>query len=64
MLSRGIARASASRSVANAIAARRLPLIQTRSFLPRFGDKVDEIYPDSDYAGLTEAEDPGMVRRH
>ncbi|CAN8099691.1 unnamed protein product [Discula destructiva] len=60
MLSRRIARASASRSATTAIAARRLPLVQTRTFLPRYNDKVDTMYPDSDYPSLTEAQDPGM----
>lgn len=63
MLSRRIARAAASRSATTAIAARHLPLVQTRTFLPRYNDKVDEMYPDSDYPKLTEAQDPYMVRR-
>lgn len=62
MLSRRIARASASRPATTAIAARRLPLVQTRTFLPRYNDKVDEMYPASDYPELTEAQDPNMVR--
>lgn len=61
MLSRRIARASAARPATSAIAARRLPLIQTRTFLPRYNDKVDELYPASDYPELTEAQDPNQV---
>lgn len=61
MLSRRIARASVSRSATAAVAARRLPLVQTRTFLPRYNDKVDEMYPDSDYPQLTEAQDPNQV---
>lgn len=61
MLSSRFARASALR---NAIAARRLPLFQTRTFFPRYDQKVDELFPDSDYPSLTEEEDPGMVREH
>lgn len=43
------------------MAARRLPLVQTRTFLPRFDKEVDERYPDSDYPSLTEEEDPEQV---
>lgn len=62
MLSRRVARASTLRSATSAIAACRLPIIQQRTFLPRYNDKVDEKYPDSDYPSLTDAEDPNMVR--
>ncbi|KAI5927554.1 hypothetical protein F4810DRAFT_648319 [Camillea tinctor] len=55
MLSQRIVRASALRS-----ASRRLPLVQHRTFLPRYAEKelIDQKYPD--YPDLTEAEDPGM----
>lgn len=47
-----------------ALAARRLPAIQQRTFLPDSitgqGGVLDEKYPD--YPTLTEKEDPGMVR--
>ncbi|KAF3762722.1 hypothetical protein M406DRAFT_357564 [Cryphonectria parasitica EP155] len=58
MLSRGVARVSTLRSATSAVAARRLPIVQQRTFLPPYNDKVDEKYPD--YPSLTEAEDPNM----
>lgn len=63
MLSRHIVRASPFRAAALP-AARRLPLIQQRTFLPESmvgRKKMDEKYPDSDYPKLTAAEDPDMV---
>lgn len=65
MLSRRIVRASPFRATAVLPAARRLPVIQQRTFLPESmaGRKaIDEKYPDSDYPTLTPAEDPEMVR--
>ncbi|KAH6623695.1 hypothetical protein F5144DRAFT_584020 [Chaetomium tenue] len=62
MLSRHIVRASPFRAAALP-AARRLPLIQQRTFLPESmvgRKKMDEKYPDSDYPKLTAAEDPDM----
>lgn len=57
MLSRRLAaRASALRP------ASRLPIVQQRSFMPAYTEKLDEKYPDSDYPRLTDAEDPNMVR--
>lgn len=61
MLSRRIARAAPT---AAATAARRLPLVQQRTFLPDWNKSVNEKYPDSDYPEFTDAEDPGMVRQH
>jgi NADH dehydrogenase (ubiquinone) 1 beta subcomplex subunit 8 len=64
MLSRQIVRASPFRA-AVLPAARRLPLIQQRTFLPESmvgRSKIDEKYPDSDYPTLSPAEDPEMVR--
>ncbi|KAK4194917.1 putative NADH:ubiquinone oxidoreductase 20.1kD subunit [Triangularia verruculosa] len=61
MLSSRIVRAAPLRTAA--LAARRLPLIQTRTFFPESmvgRTKVDEKYPDSDYPNLTSAEDPDM----
>lgn len=62
MLSRRIARAAVSplRSATSAIAARRLPIVQQRTFLPDYTVGNDERYPD--YPTLTDAEDPNMVR--
>lgn len=60
MLSRRIVRAAPT---AAATAARRLPLVQQRTFMPDWSKTVDEIMPDSDYPKLTNAEDPGMVRQ-
>lgn len=60
MLSRRIARASPLRSLPSNIAARRLPMIQQRTFIPNFNEKIHERFPD--YPTLTEAEDPEMVR--
>lgn len=60
MLPQRIARASALRS--GMAAARRLPTIQRRTFLPdQYTDKkvIDQKYPEG--PSLTEAEDPGMV---
>ncbi|PSR81299.1 hypothetical protein BD289DRAFT_462175 [Coniella lustricola] len=55
MLSRRLAaRASTLRPVS------RLPIVQQRTFVPDWSSKTEEKYPDSDYAGLTEAEDPLM----
>ncbi|KAH6847203.1 NADH dehydrogenase-like protein [Chaetomium sp. MPI-CAGE-AT-0009] len=62
MLSRHIVRASPFRAAALP-AARRLPFIQQRTFLPESmvgKKKIDEKYPDSDYPTLTPAEDPDM----
>lgn len=64
MLSRQIVRASPFRTVALPAAARRLPMIQQRTFLPESmvgKAKTDEKYPDSDYPMLTDKEDPEMV---
>ncbi|KAK0702542.1 hypothetical protein B0T21DRAFT_342406 [Apiosordaria backusii] len=61
MLSSRIVRAAPLRTAA--LAARRLPLIQARTFLPESmvgRAKIDEKYPDSDYPSLTSAEDPEM----
>lgn len=60
MLPQRIVRASALRS--GMTAARLLPTIQRRTFLPAsYTDKkvIDAKYPDG--PSLTEAEDPGMV---
>lgn len=60
MLPQRIARASALRS--GMAAARRLPTIQRRTFLPeQYTDKkvIDAKYPEP--PSMTEAEDPGMV---
>lgn len=60
MLPQRIARASALRS--GMAAARRLPTIQRRTFLPdQYTDKkvIDQKYPEA--PSMTEAEDPGMV---
>lgn len=60
MLPQRIVRASALRN--GVLAARRLPTIQRRCFLPHsYTDKktIDEKYPEP--AQLSEAEDPGMV---
>ncbi|CAG1961571.1 unnamed protein product [Fusarium graminearum] len=59
MLPQRIARASALRS--GMAAARRLPTIQRRTFLPdQYTDKkvIDQKYPEA--PSMTEAEDPGM----
>lgn len=58
MLSRRIVRASPF------VAARRLPVMQRRTFMPEamVGQKIiEEKYPSSDYPNLTAAEDPEMV---
>ncbi len=63
MLSRRIARTTSLRPLAWAVATRRLPVIQHRTFLPpsiNSPEVNDEKYPDP--VELTEAEDPGMVR--
>lgn len=60
MLSRRIVRASPTAALA---AARRLPFVQQRTFLPDWNKDINEHYPDSEYPSLTDAEDPGMVRR-
>ncbi|KAL2165603.1 hypothetical protein VTG60DRAFT_4256 [Thermothelomyces hinnuleus] len=63
MLTRRIVRASPIRATALPMAARRLPFIQQRTFLPESmvgKSKIDEKYPDSDYPTLTDAEDPDM----
>lgn len=60
MLPQRIVRASALRSTMTA--ARRLPTIQRRTFLPdQYTDKkvIDQKYPEP--PSLSEAEDPGMV---
>lgn len=60
MLPQRIVRASALRNSISA--ARRLPTIQRRCFLPHaYTDKktIDEKYPEP--PSMTEAEDPGMV---
>lgn len=65
MLSRRIMQASPLRATALLPAARRLPLVQQRTFLPEsmVGRKaIDEKYPASDYPTLTAEEDPEMVR--
>lgn len=64
MLSRRIVRASPFRAAALPAAARRLPFIQQRTFLPESivgKGKLEEKYPDSDYRQLTPEEDPEMV---
>lgn len=63
MLSRQIVRAAPFRTVALP-AARRLPVIQQRTFLPESivgKSRIEEKYPDSDYPTLTPQEDPEMV---
>ncbi|KAL2176540.1 uncharacterized protein P884DRAFT_225430, partial [Thermothelomyces heterothallicus CBS 202.75] len=63
MLTCRIVRASPIRATALPMAARRLPFIQQRTFLPQSmvgKSKIDEKYPDSDYPTLTDAEDPDM----
>jgi hypothetical protein len=60
MLSLRVARSAQLRSAA--LAARRLPIVQQRTFLPESINGpavVDQKYPD--YPKLTDAEDPGMV---
>lgn len=60
MLSRRIVRAAPIRTTT--LSARRVPLIQQRTFLPDSvtgQSRMDERYPDP--ATLTDAEDPGMV---
>ncbi|KAH6615526.1 hypothetical protein B0J18DRAFT_437529 [Chaetomium sp. MPI-SDFR-AT-0129] len=63
MLSRRIVRASPLRTAA-LLTARRLPMVQHRTFLPESmtgsGKAIDEKYPDSDYPTLSEKEDPEM----
>lgn len=62
MLSRQIVRAAPFRIAA--LPARRLPLVQQRTFLPESmvgRSKIDEKYPDSDYPTLTPEQDPDMV---
>jgi NADH dehydrogenase (ubiquinone) 1 beta subcomplex subunit 8 len=64
MLSRRVMRASPFRAAALPAAARRLPFIQQRGFLPESmagRSKIDEKYPDSDYPTLSPEEDPDMV---
>ncbi|KAG7283961.1 hypothetical protein NEMBOFW57_010319 [Staphylotrichum longicolle] len=63
MLSRRIVRASPFRAAALPSAARRLPFIQQRTFLPESmvgKSKIEEKYPDSDYPTLTPEQDPEM----
>ncbi|AEO67913.1 uncharacterized protein THITE_2117090 [Thermothielavioides terrestris NRRL 8126] len=63
MLSRRVMRASPFRAAALPAAARRLPFIQQRGFLPESmagRSKIDEKYPDSDYPTLSPEEDPDM----
>jgi NADH dehydrogenase (ubiquinone) 1 beta subcomplex subunit 8 len=63
MLSQRIVRSSATRT--SLTAARCLPVIQRRGFLPAsLSDRkvVDAKYPERQT--LSEAEDPGMVRPH
>lgn len=61
MLSRRIAaKASPLRSATAAVAARRLPIVQQRTFLPPYNQNIDERYPA--YPDLTDVEDPNMVR--
>lgn len=61
MLSRQIAaKASPLRSATAAVAARRLPIVQQRTFLPQYNHNLDERYPA--YPNPTETEDPNMVR--
>lgn len=63
MLSRQIVRAAPIRMVPLP-AARRLPMIQQRTFLPESivgKNKIEEKYPESDYAALSPEEDPEMV---
>jgi NADH dehydrogenase (ubiquinone) 1 beta subcomplex subunit 8 len=60
MLSLRVARAAQLRSAA--LAARRLPIIQQRTFLPESingPEIVDQKYPE--YPKLTDEQDPGMV---
>ncbi|KAK3384852.1 NADH dehydrogenase-like protein [Podospora didyma] len=63
MLSRRIARASPFR-LATALPARPLPAIQLRTYIPDSmtgqGGVLERKYPKSDYAGLSEAQDPEM----
>lgn len=62
MLSRRVAaKASPLRSATAAVAARRLPIVQQRTFLPQYNKNIDERYPA--YPNPTEVEDPNMVRR-
>lgn len=64
MLSRRIVRASPFRAATLPSAARRLPFIQQRTFLPESmvgKSKLEEKYPDSDYPTLTPEQDPEMV---
>ncbi|ROW00032.1 hypothetical protein VPNG_08360 [Cytospora leucostoma] len=58
MLSRRIVRASPLRSATAVIASRRLPIVQQRTFLPPYNDKIDDYYPA--YPNLTDAEDPNQ----
>ncbi|KUI66779.1 hypothetical protein VM1G_02249 [Cytospora mali] len=58
MLSRRIVRASPLRSATAVVASRRLPIVQQRTFLPPYNDKIEERYPN--YPTLTDAEDPLM----
>ena len=61
MLSRRIAaKAYPLRSATAAVAARRLPIVQQRTFLPEYNKNLEERYPA--YPSLTEVEDPNMVR--
>ena len=61
MLSRRIAaKATPLRSTTAAVAARRLPIVQQRTFLPPYNQNIDERYPP--YPNLTDVEDPNMVR--
>ncbi|KAI7774673.1 hypothetical protein LA080_008021 [Diaporthe eres] len=59
MLSRRVAaKASPLRSATAAVAARRLPIVQQRTFLPPYNQNLDERYPA--YPNLTDVEDPNM----
>lgn len=61
MLSRRItAKSSPLRSATATVAARRLPIVQQRTFLPQYNHNLEERYPA--YPNLTDVEDPNMVR--
>lgn len=60
MLSRRIAKVSPLRSATAAVAARRLPIVQQRTFIPDYNKDIDERFPA--YPELSDAEDPNMVR--
>ncbi|POS77321.1 NADH:ubiquinone oxidoreductase 20.1kD subunit [Diaporthe helianthi] len=59
MLSRRIAaKASPLRSATAAVAARRLPIVPQRTFLPEYNKDIEERYPA--YPQLSDVEDPNM----